>query len=87
MDMSNEHKIVDLKDRIEASIVIWRRKMNQKDSSKSAWGSAVSMEKREIFEDRAETILLLLKHRFPGTPQSALDISKIQFNRVRACSL
>uniref|UniRef100_I1KV70 PRONE domain-containing protein n=4 Tax=Glycine subgen. Soja TaxID=1462606 RepID=I1KV70_SOYBN len=81
MDMSSEHKIVDLKDRIEASIVIWRRKMNQKDSSKSAWGSAVSMEKREIFEDRAETILLLLKHRFPGTPQSALDISKIQFNR------
>ncbi|KAK7389553.1 hypothetical protein VNO78_24697 [Psophocarpus tetragonolobus] len=80
MDMSSEHKIVDLKDRIEASIVIWRRKMNQKDS-KSAWSSAVSMEKRELFEERAETILLLLKHRFPGIPQSALDISKIQFNR------
>lgn len=80
MDMSSEHKIVDLKDRIEASIVIWRRKMNQKDC-KSSWGSAVSMEKRELFEERAETILLLLKHRFPGIPQSALDISKIQFNR------
>ncbi|KAL2338068.1 hypothetical protein Fmac_012514 [Flemingia macrophylla] len=80
MDMSSEHKIVDLKDRIEASIVIWRRKMNQKDC-KSSWGSAVSMEKRELFEERAETILLLLKHRFPGIPQSALDISKIQYNR------
>ncbi|ESW07669.1 hypothetical protein PHAVU_010G148900 [Phaseolus vulgaris] len=80
MDMTSEHKILDLKDRIEASIVIWRRKMNQKDC-KSAWGSAVSIEKRELFEERAETILLLLKHRFPGIPQSALDISKIQFNR------
>ncbi|KAJ1433969.1 PRONE domain [Sesbania bispinosa] len=80
MDLSSEHKILDLKNRIEASIVIWKRKMNQKDS-KSAWGSAVSMEKRELFEERAETILLLLKHRFPGIPQSALDISKIQFNR------
>ncbi|XP_061359326.1 rop guanine nucleotide exchange factor 12-like [Gastrolobium bilobum] len=80
MDLSSEHKILDLKNRIEASIVIWRRKMNQKDS-KSAWGSAVSLEKRELFEERAETILLLLKHRFPGTPQSSLDISKIQFNR------
>ncbi|TKY64481.1 Rop guanine nucleotide exchange factor 12 [Spatholobus suberectus] len=79
MDMTSEHKIVDLKDRIEASIVIWRRKMNHKDC-KSTWGSAVSMEKRELFEERAETILLLLKHRFPGIPQSALDISKIQFN-------
>jgi len=82
MNLSSEHKVVDLKNKIEASIVIWKRKMNQKDN-KSAWGSAVSLEKRELFEERAETILLLIKHRFPGIPQSALDISKIQFNRVR----
>ncbi|PON88424.1 PRONE domain containing protein [Trema orientale] len=80
LDLSSEHKILDLKNRIEASIVIWKRKMNQKDG-KSAWGSAVSLEKRELFEERAETILLLLKQRFPGIPQSALDISKIQYNR------
>lgn len=83
-DLSSEHKILDLKNRIEASIVIWKRKMNQKDG-KSSWGSGVSIEKRELFEERAETILLLLKHRFPGLPQSSLDISKIQFNKVRAC--
>lgn len=82
MDLSSEHKVLDLKNRIEASIVIWKRKMNHKDG-KSGWGSAVSLEKRELFEERAETILLLLKHRFPGIPQSSLDISKIQYNRVR----
>ncbi|XP_009777895.1 rop guanine nucleotide exchange factor 12-like [Nicotiana sylvestris] len=80
MDLSSEHKIVDLKNRIEASVVIWRRKMNAKDG-KSAWGSAVSFEKREIFEERAELVLLILKQRFPGIPQSTLDISKIQYNR------
>ncbi|KAI3463329.1 hypothetical protein Pfo_019992 [Paulownia fortunei] len=80
VDLSSEHKILDLKNRIEASVVIWKRKMNAKDS-KSSWGSAVSLEKREIFEDRAETILLILKHRFPGLPQSDLDISKIQCNQ------
>ncbi|KAI9162559.1 hypothetical protein LWI28_028521 [Acer negundo] len=80
LDLSSEHKILDLKNRIEASIVIWRRKMNQKDG-KSAWGSAVSIEKREVFEERAETILLILKQRFPGLPQSSLDISKIQYNK------
>ncbi|KAG6415770.1 hypothetical protein SASPL_123187 [Salvia splendens] len=79
VDLSSEHKIVDLKNKIEASVVIWERKMNAKD--KSAWGSGVSMEKREIIEDRAETILLILKHRFPGIPQSDLDINKIQYNR------
>ncbi|GAB4842236.1 Rop guanine nucleotide exchange factor 12 [Ancistrocladus abbreviatus] len=80
MDLSSEHKIVDLKNRIEASIVIWKRKMNNKDA-KSPWGSAVSLEKRELFEERAETILLIIKHRFPGISQSSLDISKIQYNR------
>ncbi|XP_057969730.1 rho guanine nucleotide exchange factor 8 [Malania oleifera] len=80
MDMSTEHKVLDLKNRIEASIVIWKRKMHNKDG-KSAWGSAISLEKRELFEERAETILLLIKQRFPGLPQSALDISKIQYNR------
>ncbi|KAK6941508.1 PRONE domain [Dillenia turbinata] len=80
LDLSTEHKVLDVKNRIEASIVIWTRKMNNKDT-KSSWGSAVSLEKRELFEERAETILLLLKQRFPGLPQSALDISKIQYNR------
>lgn len=74
--------MLDLKNRIEASIVIWKRKMQTKDG-KSSWGSGVSLEKREVFEERAETILLLLKQRFPGIPQSVLDISKIQYNKAR----
>lgn len=61
--------------------MIWKRKMHQKDG-KSAWSSAVSYEKRELFEERAETILRILKHQYPGIPQSSLDISKIQYNRV-----
>ncbi|GMI93805.1 MATERNAL EFFECT EMBRYO ARREST 64, ROP (rho of plants) guanine nucleotide exchange factor 12 [Hibiscus trionum] len=80
MDLSSEHKILDLKDRIEASIVIWKRKMVQKDG-KSGWSSAVSYEKRELFEERAETVLRIIKHQYPGIPQSALDITKIQYNR------
>ncbi|KAJ3695731.1 hypothetical protein LUZ60_001108 [Juncus effusus] len=80
IDLSSEHKILDLKNKIEASIVIWRRKMNNKDV-KSPWGSAVSLEKREQFEERAETILLILKQQFPGIPQSSLDINKIQYNK------
>ncbi|KAG6500832.1 hypothetical protein ZIOFF_040689 [Zingiber officinale] len=79
LDLSTEHKIVDLKDRIEASVVIWRKKMHDKEA-KSSWSSTISLEKREQFEERAETILILIKQRFPGIPQSALDISKIQYN-------
>lgn len=82
VELNTEHKILDLKDRIEASVIIWNRKVHNKDG-KSAWGSAVSQEKREQFEERAQTLLLIIKHRFPGIPQSALEIAKIQENRVR----
>ncbi|KAI4967605.1 hypothetical protein ZWY2020_020514 [Hordeum vulgare] len=58
----DEYNIVDLKNRIEASVVIWQKKMQRNDKE-------------------AENVLLLLKHRFPGISQSALDISKIQYNR------
>lgn len=81
IDLSTEHKVLDLKNKIEASVIIWQRKMLNKDHGKSSWGTSVSLEKREIFEERAATILHLLKQRFPGISQSALDISKIQYNK------
>ncbi|XP_047942698.1 rop guanine nucleotide exchange factor 9-like [Salvia hispanica] len=80
LDLSCENKVVDIKNRIEASIVIWKRKMNNKDN-KTSWGFTVSTEKRCMFEERLETILILLKHQFPGLPQSSLDITKIQYNK------
>ncbi|KAK8970257.1 Rho guanine nucleotide exchange factor 8 [Platanthera guangdongensis] len=79
LDLSSEHKVLDMKNRIEASVIIWKRKMHNKDGK--SWGSGVSLEKREQFEERAETILHLIKSRFPGIPQSGLDINKIQYNK------
>lgn len=76
LDVSSENKVVDLKNRIEASVVIWKRKKNNSKDGK------VSVEKREVFEERAQTILLLLKQQFPGLPQSSLDTTKIQYNKV-----
>ncbi|KAL7592757.1 rop guanine nucleotide exchange factor 11 [Lactuca sativa] len=80
VDLSSEHKILDLKNKMEASVVIWKRKMHQKES-RSSWGASAKMERRELFEERAETILILIKQRFPGLPQSSLDICKIESNR------
>lgn len=42
----------------------------------------VDAEKLELMADRAESLLLSLKQRFPGLPQTALDMSKIQYNKV-----
>lgn len=79
MDLTTDHRVEDLKNKIEASSVIWKRKMNNKES-RSSW--SMSVDKRELFEERAETILLILKQRFPGIAQSTLDVSKIEHNKV-----
>ncbi|KAF3795004.1 Rop guanine nucleotide exchange factor 7 [Nymphaea thermarum] len=38
-------------------------------------------DKTELLAGRAESLLLCLKQRFPGLPQTALDMSKIQYNK------
>lgn len=42
----------------------------------------VDVDKRELLAERAESLLLSLKQRFPSLSQTTLDTSKIQFNKV-----
>lgn len=74
LDLSSDHRILDVKNRLEAALALWKKKI---DSSKSSRGN----EKREVHAERAETLLTLLKFKFPGLPQTVLDITKIQFNK------
>ncbi|TYJ40049.1 hypothetical protein E1A91_A04G113100v1 [Gossypium mustelinum] len=92
LDLSSEHQAIEIANRVEASIYLWRRKTNPKpvnntsrSSSKSSWDMVkdlmVDAEKREILADRAESLLLCLKQRYPDLPQTTLDMSKIQYNK------
>ncbi|GMJ03155.1 hypothetical protein HRI_003984700 [Hibiscus trionum] len=92
LDLSSEHQTIEIANRVEASIYLWRRKTNPKpvhntarSSSKSSWDMVkdlmVDGEKREILADRAESLLVCLKQRFPGFPQTSLDTSKIEYNK------
>lgn len=55
-------------------------------SSKTSWEMVkdlmVDADKRDLFAERAESLLHSLKQRFPGLPQTSLDMSKIQYNKV-----
>jgi len=93
LDLSSEHQAIEIANRAEASMYIWRKKTNSKptsvsgrSSSRTSWEMVkdlmVDADKRELFAERAETLLLTLKQRFPGLPQTALDMSKIQYNKV-----
>lgn len=91
LDLSSEHHILEVANRIEAAVHVWRLKDEKRHGShsrskKSSWGGKVKglvtvNEKNHVLARRAETLLRSLKHRFPVLPQTALDMSKIQYNK------
>ncbi|BAT91138.1 Rop guanine nucleotide exchange factor [Vigna angularis] len=92
LDLSSEHHTLDIANRIEAAIHVWRLKDHKKHLSSAkarrSWGGKVKglvadseKNKNHFLAQRAETLLESLKHRFPGLPQTALDMAKIQYNK------
>ncbi|KAK7264088.1 hypothetical protein RJT34_31691 [Clitoria ternatea] len=90
LDLSSEHHTLDIANRIEAAIHVWRLKDHKKHlistKARRSWGGKVKGlvtdgEKNHYLAKRAETLLQSLKHRYPGLPQTALDMAKIQYNK------
>ena len=93
LEISSEHQAIKIANRVEASIYIWHKKTNSKpanramrSSSRSSWGMfkdlIVEGDKSEMLIERGESLLLSLKQHFPFLPQTSLDVSKIQCNKV-----
>ncbi|KAM7491970.1 hypothetical protein LguiA_034891 [Lonicera macranthoides] len=92
LDLSSEHIALEIANRVEAAIYVWRRRLHSKpvmnpnrSSAKSSWEIVkdlmVDGDKRELLAERAESLLICLKQRFPGLTQTTLDTSKIQCNK------
>ncbi|KAM1819789.1 hypothetical protein TB1_001431 [Malus domestica] len=92
LDLSSEHIALEIANRVEASIFVWRRRTHSKpppypnrSSAKSSWEMVkdlvIDVDKRELLAERAESLLLSLKQRFPCLTQTILDTSKIQCNK------
>ncbi|KAJ1263184.1 hypothetical protein BS78_09G164600 [Paspalum vaginatum] len=86
LDLSSEYQALEIANRVEASIYVWRRRGGAGKPAKSSWGIVKDMimdtDKRDdLLAERAEGLLISLKQRFPGLTQTSLDMSKIQYNK------
>ncbi|PIN18722.1 hypothetical protein CDL12_08602 [Handroanthus impetiginosus] len=92
LDLSSEHAALEIANRVEAAIYVWRRRQQPRptphpnhSATRSSWEIVrdlmVHGDKRELLAERAETLLLSLKQRFPGLTQTTLDATKIQCNK------
>ncbi|KAL1809019.1 hypothetical protein ACET3Z_026009 [Daucus carota] len=93
LDLSTEHSSLEMANRIEASIYVWRRNphygsplntLNQ-SPAKSSWEMVrdliIDEDKTDLFAERAESVLRTLKQQFPCLSLTTLDTSKIQCNK------
>ncbi|MFS7928819.1 putative PRONE domain, Rop guanine nucleotide exchange factor [Helianthus anomalus] len=82
LDLSSEHVALEIANRVEAAIYMWRRKP---PPAKTSWDMVKDLmadaHKRDLLADRAEGLLICLKHRFPCLTQTSLDTTKIQCNK------
>lgn len=88
LKISSEREALELADRVESSMYTWRRKACL-SHSKSSWSKVKdlieetdSKDKNYTLAERAESLLLCLKQRYPELSQTSLDTCKIQYNRV-----
>ncbi|PON61531.1 PRONE domain containing protein [Trema orientale] len=91
LDLSSEHLTLEIANRIEAAVYIWKKKDHRKQSTdkkgkRSSWGGKVKglvsdTDKNFLLAQRAESLLRSLRLRFPALPQTALDMNKIQYNK------
>ncbi|KAJ7530494.1 hypothetical protein O6H91_14G005900 [Diphasiastrum complanatum] len=95
LELSTERSAVEVADRIEAAIQAWNRKVHSKATNpaprdgrfkqRPSWGImkglVAEMEKIETLVERAETLLLCLRQKFPGLQQTLLEMNKIQHNK------
>ncbi|KAI5083890.1 hypothetical protein GOP47_0000059 [Adiantum capillus-veneris] len=95
IDPAQEHHLVDLVNSVEAALHIWKRKLQAKQVQIElreglqvsvalrgfAKDGSFRLEKRKMLVGRAESLLLLVRLKFPGLPQSILDVHKIQYSK------
>jgi hypothetical protein len=85
LNLTSEHEALEIADRVEAAMYVWRRKANMTHVV-TKWENVTELnadgDKNLILASRARGLLLCLKQRFPGLSQTTLDTSKIQYNKV-----
>lgn len=86
LDLSTEHHTLEVANQMEAAVYYWRlkdRKMTptHRKHQRNSWGGKVKGHGERSLAQRSETLLHCLRIRFPSLPQTALEMSKIQYNR------
>ncbi|KAK7360552.1 hypothetical protein VNO77_02558 [Canavalia gladiata] len=89
LNLKSEHSALETINRLEAATFSLKERIMQENSGKSPVRTSWSfmkdpmsgMDRMELLLDRAETLIKLLKTRYPNLPQTFLDAAKVQYGK------
>lgn len=89
MNLKSEHAVLEALNRLEGALFAWKQKISDEEIKRSPirypWHLARNNEsvvgKMEVWMERADTLVRLLKNRFPNLPQTFIEVTKIQYNK------
>ncbi|KAJ3688998.1 hypothetical protein LUZ61_018162 [Rhynchospora tenuis] len=84
LKISSEHEALEIADKVEAALYIWKRKVNL-SHNRNPWDMRSDLvsdgDKNVVLLSRARSLLLSLKEKYPSLSQTTLDTSKLQYNK------
>ncbi|KAL9369115.1 hypothetical protein Peur_040314 [Populus x canadensis] len=89
LDLKSEHSALEAVNKLEAAIFAWKERVTAQVSGRSpvrtSWSfvkdTVSEFDKMESLLDSAESLLQLLKSRYPNLPQTFLDSTKVQYGK------
>lgn len=90
LSLKTEHTVLETMNRLEGAVFAWNQRISEEKSKKSpgrhSWNfmkdSSSELDKMSMCIERVETLMQLLKSRFPSLPPTFIEVVKIQYNVV-----
>ena len=90
LSLKTEHSVLETINRLEGAVFAWNQRILEEKSKRSpgrhSWNfmkdSSSELDKMSACIERADTLVQLLKSRFPNLPPTFIDVLKVQYNVV-----
>jgi hypothetical protein len=94
LSLKTEHSVLETMNRLEGALFAWNQRISEERSRRSparhSWNfmkdKSSEVEKMSACIERVETLVQLLKSRFPNLPPTFVDVVKVQYNEVKLAS-
>lgn len=94
LSIRSEHNALEAVNRLEAALLAWKEKIDEhvcgKSPPRTSWSfkkdPISELDKIEVLSSRAEVLLQQLKNKYPNLPQTFLNVTKIQYGKVKFMS-